>query len=433
MIYRNFFFFLFVCICAVNIYVYLNRNDFTFIKQSSFNEIYPSYSTLTANKFIVKNDSTLEVVVNDATDTPSTWVVQKNGRPYVTYTGINPKFTLEKGTGRYTLFNNKGDSFYLQAEYLSDEDYKKHNLSKQGGVSIFNADLLQENGLNNLDKWRDDELAVTAQEEQELLQILKDSIKVLPTDLTIDKVKKIGCYLAYRLYKSNGIPADTLLNLSTFNQYKLALKGAPIWCGNFAMIFNLFAFNAGIKTRHVEINKIRSGVEGNLHLFNEYYIPEQKKWAAIDLTFNNIFYIGKDGKLLNAVEVKNANPADTNIKVLKAQTVTDLHSIPFCKLENSFKDIYNSHSDLKFYLSLNYNESNSFIKKFNRYFIKKYYYEMYSDNNITDNKNFYFKQLLLILQYILTTLLLLPILSKLKWNTNGNVVKNQSVTQSKTS
>jgi len=420
MVYRKFFIFLFVCITAVNIYIYLNRNDFTFIKQSAANEIYPNYSTLTANKFIIINDSTLDVVTNDATDKPKTWAIKKNGSAYATYTGINPRLVLEKGTGKYTIFNNKGDSFYLQAEYLANEDYQKHHLTKQGGISIFNSDLLQAKELNNLDKWRDDEVAVTPKEEKEVLQILKDSIKILSTDLTVDKVKKIGCFLSYNLYKSNGIPADSLLNLSVFNQYKCALKGAPIWCGNYSMIFNLFAFKAGIKTRHVEINKIRSGVEGNLHLFNEYYIPEQKKWAAIDLTFNNIFYIGKDGKLLNAVEVKNANPADTNIKVLKAQTAVDLHSIAFSELENSFKDIYNSHSDLKFYLSLNYNESNSFFKKLKRYFVKKYYYEMYSENTIADNKNFYIKQFLLMLQYIFTALLLPVILLKVTSNIKGN-------------
>ena len=417
MIYRKFFFFLFVCVTAANIYIYLNRNEFTFIKQSTGNEIYPDYSTLTVNKFIIINDSTLDVVTNDATDKPITWTINKNGRAYATYTGINPRLVLEKGTGKYIIFNNTGDSFYLQAEYLSNEDYQKHHLTRQGGISIFNSDLLQAKELNNLDKWRDDEVAVTAPEGQEVLQILKDSIKILSTDLTVEKVKKIGCYLSYNLYKSNGIPADSLLNLSVFDQYKSALKGAPVWCGNFAMIFNLFAFKAGIKTRHIEINKIRSGVEGNLHLFNEYYIPEQKKWAAIDLTFNNIFYIGKDDKLLNAVEVKNADSADTSIKVLKAQTATELHSIAFNELENSFKDIYNSHSDLKFFLSLNYNESNSFIKKLKRYFVKKYYYELYSDNTIIDNKKFYVKQFLLMLQFILTALLLLVVLFKVTSST----------------
>jgi hypothetical protein len=416
MIYRKLFFFLFVCVTAANIYIYLNRNDFTFIKQSTSNEIYPDYSTLTANKFIIINDSTLDVVTNNATDKPTTWAIKKNGSAYAIYTGINPRLVLEKGTRTYTIFNNTGDSFYLQAEYLANEDYKKHQLTKQGGISIFNSDLLQEKKLNNLDKWRDDEVAVTTQEEQEILKILKDSIKIISTDITVEKVKKIGCYLSYNLYKSNGIPADSLLNLSVFNQYKCAVKGSPIWCGNFAMIFNLFAFKAGIKTRHVEINKIRSGIEGNLHLFNEYYIPEQKKWAAIDLTFNNIFYIGRDGKLLNAVEVKNTNPADSSIKVSQAQTATDLHSIAFSELDNSFKDIYNSHSDLKFYLSLNYNESNSFIKKLKRYFVKKYYYELYSDNTIIDNKKFYFKPFLLILQYIITALLLLVILFKFTRN-----------------
>lgn len=410
--YKKIFLLLFIAITLVNLYVYRNRDEYTYKKQSSYNELYPSYSGFTANKFNILNDSTIEIVVNDPPAQPISWEIKKDGQHFTDYTGINPRITVPKGAYHFTVFNPVKDSFNLQVENMSTADYKKYNITKGGGLLVFNSDLLQTGDVASLNKWKDDEIKTTAGEDAAVASILKDSMKVSVNETTVEKVKKIGCYLGFKLFPSRGTPSDSILNLSVYNQYKCGVNRAPIWCGNYSLIFNLFALKAGIKTRNVEISKKWGTVPGNLHVFNEYYIPEQKKWAAIDLTFNNIFYTGKDGTLLNAVQVKNADIKDSTIKVLRPHSSTELIAERFDQSEAIFFENYDPHNDLKYYLSLNYNESNIFYKKFLRYFQKKYYYEIYSDNSLVENGNFCKKQLFLLLQYIFTALLVAALLLK---------------------
>ena len=410
MLYKRIFLLLFIAITAVNIYVYRNRDSYTFKKQSTYNEIYPSYSGFTAAKFSVLNDSTFEIAANDIGNKNSQWVINKDGQPYTVFKGLYPQVIVPNGKHNFTVFNKNKDSFCVQAEYMSAEDYNQFKLTRSSTLLIFNSTLLQAQGINNLDKWKDDEVISSPDEAAAVAAVLKDSMKVTDNETTVEKIKKIGCYLGFKLFPSRGTPSDSLGNLSVYKKFTAALTGSPIWCGNYTMIFNLFALKAGIKTRHVEISKTWGTVPGNLHVFNEYYIPEQKKWAAIDLTFNNIFYTDTKGNLLNAVQVKNAGKQDSTIKVLRPHSATELVAERFDLQEPLFFETYSADNDLKFYLSLNYNESNVFYKKLLRYFQIKYYYESYSDNSQVENRKFWQKQLFLLLQLIMTVLLVLALL-----------------------
>ncbi|MEI8060018.1 MAG: hypothetical protein WCG67_07670, partial [Ferruginibacter sp.] len=236
--YKRILILLFVSVTLVNIYIYCNRNNYTYQKQSTYNEIYPSYSSFTANKFNIVNDSTIEIVVNNPPPIPVKWEIKKNNEYYANYIGINPKIIVPKGIFHFKVFNAEKDSFYLQVENMSTEDYKKFKLTKGGGLSVFNSDLLQEKELTSLDKWKDDEVKSNPEEDASIAVLLKDSMKVSASETTIEKIKKIGCYLGFKLFSSRGAPSDSLLNLSTYNQYKCGVNGAPIWCGNYSLIFN---------------------------------------------------------------------------------------------------------------------------------------------------------------------------------------------------
>jgi len=373
MVYKRIFYILFLLITLCTIYLFINRDGYRFIKQSAYSEIYPNYlPSIQAFKSI--NDSTVEVILNKSN-------LDSSNKSTI--------LNLKKGIHDYVVVNKQGqDSLKVTIEYLATEDYEKQGNSLQGGITIYNSPLTQNSKETNLDKWRDDEITSTPLERNLVNELLKDSIKIDDKDNTVEKVRKIGTYLSFHLRNAVGLPTDSLLNLSVFNQYKCGIKGEKIWCGNYALIFMLFCKQAGVKTRYVEINKLYSVFPGNLHIFNEYFITEQGKWAAIDLLNNTLFYKNNYGDFLNAVQIKNANAADSSIKVFKATSDTSLAEVNFSSLPKSFFDTYNPTKELKFYLSLNYNESNNLFKKFKRYFQKKYYYELYSDSSIIDNKNF---------------------------------------------
>jgi hypothetical protein len=394
MFYKRVFLFLFLLITISNIYIFLNRDNYRFVKQSSSAELYPNY--LTSIKSYKKiNDSILEVIIN-----------KDNGK----YNG-GIELKLKKGVQDYYLVDS---SIKITVEYLATEDYAKYGNSLQGGITIYNSPLLQDYEKLEINKWKaDEEIASTPLERNLVNTILEDSIKVSNKDITLEKVRKIATYLSYHLRNAAGLPTDSLLSLSPYNQYIYGIKGQKIWCGNYAQIFMLFCKQANIKTRYVEINKTYNNLPGNLHIFNEYYIPEQGRWAAIDLLNNNIFYLNKYGEYLNAIQIKNANPTDSTIKVFKAASDTSFTIVNFSSLSKSFFDAYNATKDLKYYLSLDYNEGNSFLKKFKRYFTNKYYYEFYSDSEMVDNKKFYIKSLFLWLQAIFTLLLIIGFAAKL--------------------
>jgi hypothetical protein len=399
MFYKRVFLFLFLLITISNIYIFLNRDDYRFVKQSSYAELYPNY--LTSIKSYKKiNDSTLEVVINKTNFKLSDKVVQVK---------------LKKGIHDYDVFEKtSADSLKITVEYLATEDYAKYGNSLQGGITIYNSPLLHDLKNTELSKWKaNEEISSTPLERNLVNTILEDSIKVISTEPTIEKIKKISTFLAYKLRNAVGLPTDSLLSLSPYNQYFCGSKGQKIWCGNYAQIFMLFCKQANIKTRYVEINKLYNNLPGNLHIFNEYYITEQGKWAAIDLLNNNLFYKNNFGEFLNAVQIKNANAGDTSIKVFKANSDTSLVQISFSYLPKAFFDTYNSTKDLKYYLSLDYNEGNSLFKKFKRYFTNKYYYEFYSDNEIVNNKKFYTKSLFLWLQSIFTLIFIIGFAAKL--------------------
>lgn len=397
MFYKRIFFFLLVLITFCNGYLFIKRDEYTFVKQSAYAEIYPNY--LTSVKAYKKiNDSTLEVIINKTNPKLNDTTIQLNLKK-----GVNDYFVIKQWLQ---------DSLKITVEYFATEEYAKQGNSMLGGITIYNSPLTQNIEQTYLDKWRDDEIASTPLERNLVNELLKDSIKISDRDITVEKVRKIGTYLSYHLRHAVGLPTDSLLSLSVYNQYKCGIKGDKIWCGNYANIFNLFCKQANVKTRYVEINKQYSNFAGNLHIFNEYFIPEQGKWVAIDLLNNNLFYRNSIGELLNAVQIKNASALDSSIKVFKASSDTSLAIVNFSSLPKSFFDTYNNTKDVKFYLSLNYNEDNNFIKKLKRYFQKKYYYELYSDSAIADNKKFYTKQFLLLLQAIFTLAFFIGVLTK---------------------
>ncbi len=397
MVYKRIFYILFLLITLCTIYLFINRDGYRFIKQSAYSEIYPNY-LLSIQAFKSINDSTVEVILNKSN-------LDSSNKSTI--------LNLKKGIHDYVVVNKQGqDSLKVTIEYLATEDYEKQGNSLQGGITIYNSPLTQNSKETNLDKWRDDEITSTPLERNLVNELLKDSIKIDDKDNTVEKVRKIGTYLSFHLRNAVGLPTDSLLNLSVFNQYKCGIKGEKIWCGNYALIFMLFCKQAGVKTRYVEINKLYSVFPGNLHIFNEYFITEQGKWAAIDLLNNTLFYKNNYGDFLNAVQIKNANAADSSIKVFKATSDTSLAEVNFSSLPKSFFDTYNPTKELKFYLSLNYNESNNLFKKFKRYFQKKYYYELYSDSSIIDNKNFYIKQFLLFIQALCIVIFFIGLLAK---------------------
>lgn len=387
-------------------YIFFNRDDFAFIKQSAYARLYPVTGDPSVINFVADNDSTLRIVLNNSTAKPVSWEIYTDGGLPESLRAPEPVFHLREGIHSYRIFTKSlPDTIKIKAEYVSKNHLREKYSALVSGITIYKAELPVESVELNNTGWFNNEIPVTAVEAGAIQAMLKDSMGINTNENTVEKIKKIGQYLGYTLSGTCGIPSDSVNGLSVFQQYKAALQGHKIWCGNYAGIFNLFARSAHIQSRSIEISRNYGTIPGNRHIFNEYYIPEQRKWAATDLTFNNVSYIDASGRLLNAVEVKNVNPADSSVKVFRSDVKGALFLKPFSTLEKDFFEFQGRDKDLRFYKTVYTNKLYSFKQKLERYVTKDSWYEIYSDTVIIDNFYFYLKILFLIIETVLLVLL----------------------------
>lgn len=393
---------LLLLITCSNVYVFINRDEYAYINQSTYTQLYPLTGNPSISGLKTINDSTIRIITGNPSPKKIEWQIITDSLAALTQNASSPEFVLQKGVHNYTIFTNDlPDTIRIKAEYVAKDSNTENDKARKPGITIYKTNLPVLSAIADTARWNDNEVPVSAAEKDLIQKILNDSMGIKANDITVDKIKKMGAYLGTRLLDGGGLPPKSVRELSIFGQYGAVCRGQKIWCGNYALVFNLFARAAGIKSRNISISRSYGGAEGNLHVFNEYYIPEQRSWAAIDLMFNNIMYTDASGKLLNAVDVKNANPGDNSIQVLRAAAKDYLVSKPFSTLETDFFEFFGRDKNLSFYNTVYQGNSNSFKEKISRYFTKTSSTEIYSDNIIYDNLKFYIKQLFLLLEIIL--------------------------------
>ncbi len=407
-------FYLLIFFTAVNCYIYLNRNDYVFEKQSSYLDLYTKKMKPSVNRLEKANDSTLVIKLNAPPRQPLNWFVKADGKETVKLYQTEPSVTLKQGVYTYTIFSDSlPDTLSIKAEYFPNNYFNNAGNKQQGGIVIYKSTPPYPDGIENDEKWNKNKISISREDEAVLQVILKDSIQIKQGDSTIEKIKKLGRYLGGRIGRSRGLPTDSIVALPVFQQYKAALAGDHIWCGIYAQIFDLFANAAQIKSRYIEIKRSYGSVSSGVHVFNEYFIPEQKAWAAIDIMFNNLAYIDGAGKYLNGVEVKNTDPANSSVSVLQGSVTDTLAALPFNQMEPAFFDFYAHDKNLYFYYASDSSQVYSFKEKLKRYFIEESWYEVYSDNNLINNRPFYIKQLFIFIEILLLLILFLSMVIEL--------------------
>ena len=373
-------------VTSCNIYIFFNRDDFAYLKQSSYAELYPVTGNPSVKKIVREGDSTLRVIPVLTATMPLNWVIIMDGTGIDTINAVDPVIKLSSGVHEYKLYTTGlPDTISIKAEYESAQTVKNIGKGTTSLITIYKSDFPDVTVASAIDKWKDDEIPVSKEEAAIIQSILKDSAGILSIDNTVVKIKKVGQYISSRLFGCDGFPGKGLNGLSVLEQYKAAFNGQKLWCGNYAQIINLFSRAAGIKTRMVMISRDYGNITGNVHVFNEYYIPEQKNWATTDFLFNSISFLDGAGKLLNAVELKNINPADSSVKVLRAGKAGTIDTMPVSILGPDFFEVYSRDKELHFYTAIYKENIYSFKQKIVRYFSKTGWYEIYSDNRVVDN------------------------------------------------
>ena len=411
--------FLLVALTVVNIFIYLKRDSYTYTKQSSYYELYPVYKDLNIRSFDLVSDSLVRVNTKERTGKASKWVItNRNTGSSTTYTGTDPLFAPRPGIATYNIHSGDyKDSLEFEIEYIPPATLKGGGVSAANRITLFHSDL-PVRIKPSLEKWQQNKLPATARELAAISSVIKDSIKLTASDNSLSKAQKISRYLCSRISAARGIMSDSVLHLSVCEQYYAALASHKIDCGAYSNIFSLFATQAGITNRVIEIQHRYGTFNTNIHLFNEYYIEETGQWAATDIMLNNINYFDAAGKFLNGVEIKNWSRTDSTAYVTQVQAGSDSVSVSrFSNLTPEFFHYYSRDKDLYYYYSNNPGQVYSTSDKLKRYFLKDAWYEVYSDVSIADNKLFYLKQLLLLTWAIIFAVFIAGLFSKKLSNT----------------
>jgi hypothetical protein len=153
--------------------------------------------------------------------------------------------------------------------------------------------------------WVDDYSYVGPKNLEDAQRVLKDDIGILHTDSTLVKIAKIVPFLKKKLARAGGVPLDDERWMDPWMLYTGMVAGtAKGWCTQNAQVFVFWANRAGIATRFVFTARTQDNtIVYTGHSIAECYVPEQNRWAFVDLQAGQMFVTDKQGLVLNTAEL----------------------------------------------------------------------------------------------------------------------------------
>jgi hypothetical protein len=136
----------------------------------------------------------------------------------------------------------------------------------------------------------------------EIKGIIVNDIGISENDDELNKTIKIGRFIFEKTKKLRGIPVVDYKTDYYYLWKKVESKEAVVACRELSVLYALFANNAGVNTRVVNIRNLSRNNEEYYHTVAESFHSIQKKWYIVDLTYDQEYVIGENGKLLNVFE-----------------------------------------------------------------------------------------------------------------------------------
>ncbi len=163
-----------------------------------------------------------------------------------------------------------------------------------------------------VDYWVDDFSYVGEEGLAKVDKILRDDVGIEGNESTFEKMEKLTRYLRVKLINARGVPKDDARWMNPLLLFEEMVSGdCKGWCTQHGQIWVFFANRAGIPTRLMQgaRNEDNHFVYTG-HTWAESYIPEQQRWAFVDLSHSHIYITDKNGLVLNTVELFNLTQHD---------------------------------------------------------------------------------------------------------------------------
>lgn len=208
-------------------------------------------------------------------------------------------------------------------------------------------EIYQEDSIS-IKKWMNSKELYTNSEIIQAKNLLFDSLKISIHDSAHVKLEKIAGFLIAAFYQQLGTPDLSLREYSPWQQYQLLRSDTTrdLYCTHFSTMLAFFGRVGGLSVREVECKGVN-----DLHIFNEVYFPENKKWVYSDLT-HGITYLTHNGIPLNSVEVMKwiqEHKSDT----LEQVRIEQLPFKPYRELKTSLLFNFDTNCALFFYQTAN--------------------------------------------------------------------------------
>lgn len=241
---------------------------------------------------------------------------------------------------------------------------------------------------NCINTWRQFADDYPASELKKAL-VIADSV-MDPRQQTASQIMILGKFLYRRFYRQLGRPDASLVTASPLEQYEQLSHDSTrqLWCGNFAQMFAFFCWSKGIACRIIEIMK-----DGDHHVLNECYLPDQQRWVMVDLTNNLLMVTGYPTTPLNLLQFTAALKDSPNLYACRTHDTDGI--IAPLRGREALLNYYNPSYPLYYYHRTDNAKAYSTGNKLKQYFLPLSWYDILTPERKT-NALFYLKEALVL-------------------------------------
>lgn len=306
-----------IVLLVANVWHFLVReNEASFYPTSYATLYYPSdIPTVREWRKIARDKIQVKIALNKKADQ---WkIITDDTTSQISYESdpILKVFDDEGQLHTYTLIPlPEGDAPQIQftIRFYSKEFYAKRGM-KHTDVYIIKTDApCGKFKQHPIAHWIDDYNYVGKDALAEVDRIIRDEIGIQNDEPTFSKMEKLTRFLRIKLKDARGVPKDDFRWMNPWLIYQEMIAGTGKgWCTQHGQIWVFFANRAGIQTRlmlgaRTQDNEfVYSG-----HTWAESFIPEQNRWAFVDLSHSHIHITNKKGEVLNTAELFHLNQHD---------------------------------------------------------------------------------------------------------------------------
>jgi transglutaminase-like putative cysteine protease len=352
-----------------NLYVFFTREWESSFTPTSYATLYYPLDIPTIRSWHVPQVDRIQLDI--ACTTPvDRWSVYTDGEQPQTALGMNPSFGIDTTFSElhtYRLVPEPKEAcqpITITIQCYSGAFYKQRGMHHTDAY-IVRADVpCGEFEQYPVASWVDDYAYVGEEGLLEVDRVLRDEVGITPGESTFARMEKLMRFLRIRLKDAGGVPLDNERWMNPLDLYHAMVDGSGKgWCTQNAQIWVFWANRAGIATRFVF--GARTEADNHIvytgHSWGESFIPEQNRWAFVDLAHAQTYITDRNGLVLNSAELFHLNQhnafdsvfariyVDREWQKLPGMTGTDtLVTVPYTLCNGVVRNEFTSHSILKY-------------------------------------------------------------------------------------